>query len=1425
MLTPMSPTSLFAARLIEAARALVPNLVGRSRVDRAALNAAMTSAFGATSASGKSSQRDSFVAAEIALILAARELPLDVDCSPADAYATDGEALKRLAALARLLPMQTVRSEEQIAHQHFSTPLGLSWLVARLACVGPDDVALEPSAGTGMLAQWLGQGRGLHLNELDPLRAELLRLLFPCASITCEDGARISQLGIRPDVIVMNPPFARNAAGGEDRLAAARHIAAGISALRPGGRLVAIMPDSFSGTGKGAEIFARALQGCSVARHFRIEGAFAAHGTSVAVRLLAIDKVPGKNTTAVIQCSSLSELVPFLDQVPPRAPMPAPSTPLVASEARPATKSAASLFGALGASTMPAKPIPGPSSAATAAIWREVTYTHIEQPEAADQSGGVYAAWRPQRIVFAGAAEHPAALVESAAMASVLPPVPHYVPRLPRAVMENAVLSAAQLETVVHALDAMEHDLPGRYVLPDKAIDLAPHAEGNVYRQGYFLGDGTGAGKGRQIAGMIMDQWLRGQRRHCWISECSALIADAVRDWEALGGMAIDIVPLGKFKPEAKIGLTSGILFASYATLRSAAGGKSRLQQIVEWCGADYDGLIVFDEAHGMGGIAAGQGRAGDTRFGPGKASQQGLAGVELQNRLPRARIVYASATGATDIGNLAYATRLGLWGEGTQFPDRTSFIERIRAGGIAALELVARELKCMGVYCARSLSYAGVEYDVLEHKLTPGQIADFDAYSQGWSIIFRHMEAALAAAGVVDPLEGKTLNGQALAAARSRFASAVQRFFAQLLLSMKLPSLLPAIQQALDQGMSAVIQLVSTSEALLDRRLADLDDEDRAELAIDLSPRQAMLTYLQHAFPTRAMESYFEEDGTERSRPMLDVDGNPVLCPEACRMRDEMIEMLAALPPIVPALDGIIGHFGADAVAEVTGRTKRLLTLPDGSQKLQARSASAGVADANLFMAGKKRILVFSDAGGTGRSYHASLAAANQQRRVHFLLEPGWRADKAIQGLGRTNRTHQASAPIFRPVTTDCRGERRFISTIARRLDALGALTRGQRQTGGQNLFNPADSLESTYAQEALGQWFRLLHAGKLTSIGFTSFCELSGLKLEHEGELVDALPPIQRWLNRILALPIAIQNAIFDEFMGLVEARIEAARKAGTYDAGVETLLADKLTVIEERECLRDKNGAVTSLLTIEAQWAPKITTLADITARLTRAAGRARMMRNARSGKLALFVPDRPWLDEDGHPMPVWKVHRQGRSGYVSQGDLDESHWADIDAATFEAQWQAEADNAAAHPAVERFYLATGRLLPIWNLLGDDAQVRRLITQDGRSYLGRIVPTDAVNDLLARLGLDGAIALSASDIIGAALTGKVVPIDAVRGLSLKRARVNGEQRLEVIGFDPRGLASWKARGAYTEVIQFQTRLFLPVQVADQVIAEMAA
>ena len=1401
----LSLPATFVTRFAEAISHLESEFSANGKISRRAINAAMESAFNCTAATGVWSQRDSFQMLEMAALswISQASLPSSVE-----------QTLGFFSEFEARLPTQTVRSEEQVEHQHFSTPISLAWLAARLADVQADDAVLEPSAGTGMLAIWARQAGGLHLNEIDSVRREILRHLFPTAQITGFDALRVgAHMTIRPTVILMNPPFARNAAGQEDPTTAVRHLASALGTMRQNGRLVAIMPDSFQPQGRRAEIFQRVLKGASVVFHARLEGAFAKQGTSIPIRLLVIDKRAGAINTTVVNRSNVADLAPFLAKVPPRrrteaslhlnmtmpTPIPKPASPIFGGFRSTGLKSATILENAEGNGAVP------------------LVYTVRDTIADAEQAVGVYVAYRPQRLIFADASDHPTQLVESAAMASVALPAPSFVPKLPSNVIRDRVLSRAQLETLVHALEATSSDLPGRYRIPERGLELVPDADGATYRRGFFLGDGTGAGKGRQLASILMDQWLRGSRRHLWISESNALIEDARRDWQALGGMALDIQPLSKIKPEAQIRQADGILFASYATLRSGTGDKTRLQQLLEWLTPEFDGLIMFDEAHAMGGVAGGEGR-----FGATKGSQQGIVGVELQNRLPRARVIYASATGASDVNNLAYAVRLGLWGEGTAFADRSSFIARIREGGIAAMELVARELKAMGVYTARALSYAGVEYDILEHVLTPRQIGDFDAYADAWAIIHRNLEEALGASGVTDPLEGKTLNGQALSAARSRFESSKQRFFGQLLLSMKLPSLLPAIEEALATDHSIVIQLVSTAEALLDRRLADLSAEDRAEIQLDLSPREIVADYLDNAFPTRAMESYWDEDGNERSRPMVDEAGNPVHSQEALRIKAETLELLGALPPIVPALDTIISRFGTDAVAEITGRTRRLVTLPDGSQRLESRTANQSLADANAFMGGAKRILVFSDAGGTGRSYHASLDAKNQQRRMHFLLEPGWRADRAIQGLGRTNRTHQASAPVFRPVTTDCRGERRFISTIARRLDALGALTRGQRQTGGQNLFDPADNLESEYAREALTRWYHLLHQGKLTSVGFADFCERTGLKLEQDGALTDNLPPIPRWLNRILALPIALQNAVFDEFLGLVEARIDAARKAGTFDAGVETLVADKLTTVEERVLREDANGASTQLLTIEAQWAPKITPLADIGKRI---GGNTRLLRNGRSSRVAALMPDRTRLMEDGTPVASFTLHRPGGRSWITADELAESHWHDCERGTFEEGWQGEASDLAARPYTERFYLATGRLLPIWNLLGDEAQVRRLVTQDGRSLLGRIVPAEAVNMLLDKLGFGDRIVLSPDQLVEAALGGKVVPIDALSGASIKRSRVNGEQRLEVLGFDPRALASWKAKGCFTEIIAYQTRLFMPVSNAREIVAKLAA
>ena len=406
-------------------------------------------------------------------------------------------------------------------------------------------------------------------------------------------------------------------------------------------------------------------------------------------------------------------------------------------------------------------------------------------------SDRIYEPYQVQSIQIAGAKPHPTKLVQSAAMASVRAPIPSYRPLLPRQLIENGVLSDAQIETVIYAGEAHAEMLAGRYLV-DESLDtlsLARDGDENAvqFRKGFFLGDGTGSGKGRQAAGIVLDNWLRGRRKAVWISKSDKLIEDAQRDWSALGQEKLLIVPQSRYRQGTPIRIAEGILFTTYATLRSSEreGKTSRLKQMLDWLGKEFDGVILFDEAHAMANAAGEKSERGDKA-----ASQQGRAGLRLQHALPAARVVYVSATGATSVHNLAYAQRLGLWGSSDfPFANRADFVAAVEAGGIATMEVLARDLKALGLYIARSLSYEGIEVEIVEHTLTREQIRIYDAYAEAFQIIHSNLEAALKATNVTG--ETATLNGQAKAAAKSAFESNKQRFFNHLITAMKTPTLL----------------------------------------------------------------------------------------------------------------------------------------------------------------------------------------------------------------------------------------------------------------------------------------------------------------------------------------------------------------------------------------------------------------------------------------------------------------------------------------------------------------------------------------------------------------------------------------------------------------------------------------------------------
>ncbi|KRQ98848.1 strawberry notch-like NTP hydrolase domain-containing protein [Bradyrhizobium valentinum] len=1403
---PIRATAVVASAVVKAARQLLTDLERGRRVDAAVLRNAMEAAFAASDATGAWNWKTAYDACEAATVLFLRRYGAAMRAKAASPAAM----LPMLGRIASLLPTQTRRSEESESLQQFSTPIGLAYVASVAAAITPADVVLEPSAGTGLLAILAElAGASLILNEFAESRAGILSDLFPAVSTTQFDAAYINDhldAGIVPSVVLMNPPFSATVhVDRQMREAALRHVGSALARLPEGGRLVTITganvaPDNAAWT----ESFIRLQQEGRIVFSAAIDGAvYAKHGTNIDTRLTIIDRVPANDSASFPASPGIAPDLPTLlgwvmEHVPPRGPIagtPTAAVPAIAGISKPRT------VRAYVSQCSPVAVAPAVDLVATQVAYEPVDWIPTDASKITD---ALYEAYTLQSIRIPGAQAHPTTLVQSAAMASVAPPKPSYRPHLPANVVADGILSDAQLESIIYAGEAHSAFLEGSWTV-DATFDVvaaAPDDASNAvhFRRGWFLGDGTGAGKGRQVAGILLDNWLKGRRRAVWISKSDKLIEDAQRDWSALGVERLLVTPLSRFRQGTPIRLSEGILFATYATLRTDERGEklSRVRQIVEWLGSDFDGVIVFDESYAMQNAVGGKGERGDQA-----ASQQGRAGLRLQHALPNARVVYVSATGATTVHNLAYAQRLGLWGgEDFPFATRAEFVEAIEEGGVVAMEVLARDLKALGLYAARSLSYEGVEYELVEHRLTPEQIRIYDAYAGAFSIIHNNLDAAMRAANLTG--ETGTLNAQAKSAARSAFESAKQRFFGHLLTSMKTPSLIRSIEHDLGSGHAAVIQIVSTGEALMERRLAEIPTEDWGDVQVDITPREYVLDYLAHSFPVQLYEPFTDSEGNLCSRPVYR-DAQPVESREAIARRDRLIEKLASLPPVPGALDQIVQRFGTDMVAEVTGRSRRVVRKRD-RLIVETRAASANLAETAAFMDDAKRILVFSDAGGTGRSYHAELSVRNRRLRVHYLLEPGWKADAAIQGLGRTNRTNQAQPPLFRPIATDVKAEKRFLSTIARRLDTLGAITRGQRQTGGQGLFRPEDNLESHYCRDALRQLYHLLVRGKVEGCSLEAFEDATGLKLTDANGIKDELPPITTFLNRLLALTIDLQNVLFTAFEQLLTARIEGAVASGTYDAGLETLRAESFVVADRRVVYTHPGtGAETRLLTVTERRRNRPVTLDEALDRLSDSY--AVLLINERSGRAAVQVPAPSLMLDDGEIERRVRLIRPMEHHSLPLKMMAESHWAEADRECFAAAWQAELDEVPEFTD-STIHVVAGLLLPIWKRLPNEStRVYRLQTDAGERIIGRKVSPAWMATALA----GGAPTLTPDTAFAALLEGRTV-LKLAEGLKVRRVRVMGAHRIELSGFSDAMRDRLRAYGLFGEIISWKLRMFVP-------------
>uniref|UniRef100_A0A6V2EFM3 Strawberry notch helicase C domain-containing protein n=2 Tax=Ditylum brightwellii TaxID=49249 RepID=A0A6V2EFM3_9STRA len=607
----------------------------------------------------------------------------------------------------------------------------------------------------------------------------------------------------------------------------------------------------------------------------------------------------------------------------------------------------------------------------------------------------------------------------------------------------------------------------------------------------------------------------------------------------------------------------------------------------------------------------------------------------------------------------MAYATRLGLWGSHhTHYPTFDTFQSVLEKRGVGAMEMLALEMKRKGMFIARTLSWDGARFDTVTVHLTSRQVMKYNYAVKWWNNLKVMIQSSLDFMNLTHSTP-KTL--------WRAYWSAHQRFFREMCICAKIDEVVKQAKEYLKKGDHAVIiGLQSTGEAGLDVAMQDICQEmntsmEDLELPSLVSTCASIMTNIvRNHFPV-ALPPPEEPKippippngfGTEFDRAeylrLTALAGRiksmppPAPIPELVERRNIILASIQNLDLPPNPLDDIIDRLGGvENVAELTGRSGRILrnaqtgkyhyvkrlganskhpskktyglSMPIHSSSDDDDMDRENIVEKKRFMNGFKSVSIISDAASTGISLHAdSRCKTSHKRRVHFTIELPWAADKAIQQLGRSHRSGQASAPIYKMVVTSLGGERRFAAAVSKRMANLGALTKGDRRAATGTDLSQFD-IDSIFGRRALTRVYTCLRQsppimapsrnGNAILDSFIAAATITSNSVDKPGDktvqrmsallaasdgleevgLNDRDASVKVFLNRIAGLYVSRQNLVFSLFMSTLDDVIADAKATGEFEGSVEDVKATNIALQGSPEIIAtDGDGSQPTMLT---------------------------------------------------------------------------------------------------------------------------------------------------------------------------------------------------------------------------------------------------
>lgn len=617
----------------------------------------------------------------------------------------------------------------------------------------------------------------------------------------------------------------------------------------------------------------------------------------------------------------------------------------------------------------------------------------------------------------------------------------------------------------------------------------------------FFIGDETGIGKGRILSGISKWAWSQGMKV-LFFTEREHLISEFWKDLHHTYNIDSISNPISfhgsskVFNPNGNVDLKgtakkvkeielngfdkeTNLVMTNYSQISLKQHKTNKLEKMKKYC---KNAIIILDEAHNA---------TGDSNT---KAMLLDL--IKHSNHC-----VFSSATYLKDESQLdLYESSFVIEEPIMKLLKKT--LKNDRDGTLR--KIFTYEL-------TRNLQFWRREHQPLEDKWRT-LVCENDEYNI--NIIQRYSEILSGLFKIVSAInEDPSLESSIAANAWFSLGATINRLSRNLLLVLKLDTLINSVKIDIKEGRKSVIVLDSTLSSLVQKIISknkeDEIDEDQEE--IEISEKMEKITTPLN-FQSAVLYVIEEVLGEVIHNPYIDQDVKKAY--DNLKDRTDIFADLSLSP-----IDTLIHSFQKAGIpcGEISGRTFSISS--DG--KISKLEKTPKTKIVGKFNDGENDVVILTRAGASGISLHASASFKDQKVRVLYELEITNRPTYRLQFRGRVNRKNQVNQPLFYTVVTKLPFEQRILNVEQQKLKKLQAHISGDDSKVEQSsIFN----FYNEHTEQAALAFFQ-----NNKGIAYQMGISLKGTK--EEFFYVDSL------LKRCIVLSVEQQNFLYDYLIYTVE------------------------------------------------------------------------------------------------------------------------------------------------------------------------------------------------------------------------------------------------------------------------------------------------